>query len=965
MKINKVLKINGTILDNSQLEKHLQKIASNHHLVNQSEKDTYPVPHMIENFKVIQEVYNLLNEHLKLGISIHPAGEWLLDNLYIIEETVKQIEKELTLKKYTNFLGIANGQYKGFARIYVLASEIIAYTDNKIERKELEAYLASYQTKKTLSMEEIWNIGLFLEIAIIEKIREVCEKIYTSQIQKYKAENIVERLVENKAKTELVFKNNSIKKIGKSLLEDMQYPFIEYMSYILKRYGKKGYSYLKALEETVELAGMTISEVIKKEHFDIAVCKVSIGNSITSIKRIQRINFLEIFEKINGVEELLKQDPSRVYEKMDNKTKEYYRNKIKEISKQTKISEIYITRKVLELSNTKPRETKEAHIGYYLIDQGINELYEALKYRNNKKMNEKDKTKFYIWTTTFFSILISLGISVLLNARIHNIWLFITSFVVFLIPSSELGIQIIQYILNKIVKPKLIPKLDFSNGINKENSTMVVIPTIVKSKEKVKELMKKLEVYYLANKSKNLYFTLLGDCSQSDKEDEEFDQEIIEEGIEQVEKLNKKYEKEQGSNLEIFQFIYRKREFNEKENAYLGWERKRGMLNQFNEYLLGNLEDPFRENTIERKIKNSTNKQLFREELRKIKYIITLDADTDLILNSAFELVGAMAHILNHPIIDKQKNVVVDGYGIMQPRVGINLQISYQTLFTKIFAGEGGIDTYTNAISDIYQDNFKEGIFTGKGIYDLKVFSEVLKNQIPENTVLSHDLLEGCYLRCGLVSDVLLMDGYPTKYNSFMNRLSRWIRGDWQIIKWLSFKSPLNLLSKYKIFDNLRRSLFEISIIASVLYSNIIGILYHKKSYPIISFLFIIVIVPFLLELFNFLFFKKEGEQKQKTFTPKISGVKGIIFRGIITLGCLPYKAYLSIKAILVTLHRVLFTNKHLLEWITSEEAEKQAKSNLGSYYNQMATNVLAGAISIGLGTLSTHFFAIFLGEKK
>ena len=341
---------------------------------------------------------------------------------------------------------------------------------------------------------------------------------------------------------------------------------------------------------------------------------------------------------------------------------------------------------------------------------------------------------------------------------------------------------------------------------------MVVIPTIIKSKEKVKELMKKLEVYYLANKSENLYFTLLGDCSQSDKREEEFDKEVIEEGRKEVKRLNKKYKTDEES-LPIFNFIYRKRVFNESENSYLGWERKRGMLTQFNEFLLGNIKNPFRENTIEEfREKNGKEKE--------IKYIITLDADTDLILNSASKLVGAMAHILNKPKIDKERNIVTEGYGIIQPRIGINLNISYKNLFTKIFAGAGGIDSYTNAISDIYQDNFKEGIFTGKGIYDLKVYSKVLKDQIPENTVLSHDLLEGCYLRCGLATDIILMDGYPTKYNSFMNRLSRWIRGDWQIVRWL--KSNLNLLSKYKITDNLRRSLLEISISIAIIYSYIV-----------------------------------------------------------------------------------------------------------------------------------------------
>ncbi len=407
LKANKVLKINGTLLDKAQLENHLQKQAGNHNLTNKSQKETYPVPQMLENFQVIEQVYNLLNEHLKLGISIHPAGEWLLDNLYIIEQTVKQIEKDLSLKKYTNFVGIANGTYKGFARIYVLATEIVAYTDNKIERKDLEDYLASYQTKKTLSMEEIWNIGIFLQIAMIENIREICEKIYSCQMQKYKAENIVERLVENKTKTEQNFKAKQ-KKLERDVFKSMKYPFIEYMSYILKRYGKKGYSYLKALEEAVEMTGTTVTDVIKKEHFDIAVRKVSIGNSITSIKKIGRINFLEIFEKINGVEEILRQDPSNVYEKMDDKTKEYYRNKIKQISQKTKISEMYIAKKALELAKKEDLNSKQAHIGYYLIDKGTNQLYDVLGYKTSRQMNGADKTKAYLLAVVVLSILLSL-----------------------------------------------------------------------------------------------------------------------------------------------------------------------------------------------------------------------------------------------------------------------------------------------------------------------------------------------------------------------------------------------------------------------------------------------------------------------------------------------------------------------------------------------------------------------------
>lgn len=935
------------MLTKEQLQNHLEKVAASHTICPKSNKSTYPVPGLLDDFAIIEQVYQMLNEHLKLGIHIHPAGEWLLDNFYIIEETVKQIQKELTLKKYTNFVGIAQGEQEGFARIYVLAAEIVAYTDGKIERENLKDYLISYQAKKTLSMDEIWNIGIFLQIVLIQKITEICTKIASSQAQKYRVENIVERLVENKPKAEQIFKNTLLLgKERKEIFQDMRYPFIEYMSYTLKRYGKKGIGYLSILEETVEKLGLNLSEVIQKEHFEIAVQKVLMGNSITSIKKIGRINFLEIFEQLNGVEDLLKQDPAQIYDKMDHKTKEYYRNKIKEISQKTKISEMYIAKKVIALAREQEKGTKASHIGYYLIRQGINSLYEALEYRQAKEMTPEKKTKLYETGIILGTIILSGLISLLIYHQTQTIWSAILSFLLFLLPASEICLQLVQTILNRLVKPKLIPKLDCGSGIPEENATMVVIPTIIQSAGKVKELMRKLEVYYLANQSENLYFTLLGDCSQSDKEEEEFDQEVIEEGIKQTKLLNQKYQSE----TPIFSFIYRKRTWNEKEKCYLGWERKRGLLNQFNKYLLGKQENPFRVNT--------------REEIENqpaIRYIITLDADTDLILNSAFELVGAMAHPLNTPVIDKEKQVVIDGYGIMQPRVGINLDISQKTVFTKIFAGAGGIDNYTNAISDIYQDNFKEGIFTGKGIYDLAVFSQVLSGQIPENTVLSHDLLEGCYLRCGLVSDVMLMDGYPTKYTSFMTRLARWIRGDWQITKWLTSKS-LNQLSKYKIWDNLRRSLLEIGIMVDFIYLILLSVSLAGKQGPALWLLTLTVILPFILEGLNHVIFKKEGEQKQKTFTPKITGIKGILLRALLTIGCLPNKAMQSAKAIGKTIYRMLISHEHLLEWTTSEEAEKQAKTDLVSYYRHMIANIVFGALAIVVAIWQDRIGAALLG---
>ena len=948
MKSRRYLNLKGANLDKEQLENYMEKIAMNYEVSGSSTSETYPIPRLNENFKYIQKTYNILNEHIKKGISIYPAGEWLLDNFYIIEETVKNIRNELTEKKYKNFQGISRGLYKGFARIYLLASEIVAYTDNKIDEEILEFSLSAYERKKTLSMEEIWNLPIFLNIAIIENIRAVCEKIYVSQIQKYRVEEIVERIIEKKDMAKQQFK-----KIRENtrIYQNASYPFIEYMSYKLKRYGKNGIAYLNILEEQVNKMGITVSDVIKKEHFDIAIQKVSLGNSITSIRKINRINFLSLFESINGVEEILRQDPANVYANMDYKTKEYYRNKIKNISEKNKISEIYITKKILELAQNANTEKKK-HIGYYLIDKGQEILNEQLGIKNRKHFN---KTKYYIDTIYIATAILTILLGWYLY-RTTNLLIAVFASVFAMVPISEIYIQVLNYILGKLVKPTMLPKLAFSEGIPDEYATMVVIPTIINNKEKVKELFRKIEVYYLANKEDNIYFTLLGDCTSSQNQEEPFDKEVIEEGINQAKLLNEKYAKDQ----EKFYFLYRQREWNSQEKCYLGWERKRGMLCQFNEFLLtGN--NKFRTNTV--------------KEIPNIKYVITLDSDTNLILGTAKELIGTMAHILNKPVLNKNKDAVIDGHALIQPRVGVDLIASRKSLFAKVYSGAGGTDSYTNAISDIYQDNFGEGIFTGKGIYDLEVFDKILRNEIPENKVLSHDLLEGSYLRCGLATDIMLIDGFPFKYSSYETRAKRWVRGDWQISGWLKKyitvkdgskkKNPLNCLSKFKILDNLRRSIIEITVIILLIFSAILGIL----NIPNLL-LFLIAIIAIssstILDIVNYIVFRKsinaESVLAHRSIIKSISGIKASIIRGFLSIITLPSRTLDMTCAIIKTIYRLNISKQNLLEWITSEEAEKQNKNTLISYYNSMIINLISGIILIILGIIYDKISFVIFG---
>ncbi len=963
------LNIKGTVLDDYQLQNYMEKVASNHEIKKNSEKWSFPISRLKENFKFIQKTYEILNEHTKLGIDIYPAGEWLLDNFYIVEEAYKTVCLEMTIKKYKEFPAISNGIYKGYSRIYVLASEIVAYTDNKINDEILNLAITAYQKRKLLTMEEIWNLWIFLDIAIIENIRSICEKIYSAELQKYKVENIIERLIEKKDNRKLKFKNIKVENRKNITYKEIKYPFIEYMSYKLKKYGKQGVPYLEILEEQVNKMGMSVSEVIKKEHYDIAISKVSLGNCITSLKEILRVNFLSLFEQINGVEDILKKDPAKVYSKMDYKTKEYYRNEIKKISEKTKISEIYIAKKLVELANKNVREEnlenhKKTHIGYYLISEGKNELLSSLGVKTKKNVLNNVKAKKYIFSIYTITVLLSVLIAIYYYFYTNSIIISLITFAFLFIPVSEIVVQLANYILNKIVKPTLIPKLDFICGIPKENATFVVIPTIISSKEKVRELMRKLEVYYLANKSKNLYFALLGDCTSSKNENEDFDEEVIEAGIKETEKLNLKYNNENSENdFPKFNFLYRKRVWNPKEECYLGWERKRGLLCEFNEFLIDK-NNKFRANTM------------IDKNIPEIKYVITLDSDTNLVLESGLELVGAMAHILNEPIIDKEKNVVISGHGIIQPRIGIDLNSSRKSIFTKIYSGLGGTDSYTNAISDTYQDNFDEGIFTGKGIYNLKIFDKILRSEIPENTVLSHDLLEGCYLRCGLATDILLLDETPSKYNSYILRAARWVRGDWQIYSWLKNKiktkevrqkeNPLNTLSKYKIFDNLRRSLVPIIAFMGIILSVFLKLFFNFKIWGIVTICLVSIAFSAILDILNFIIFKEGKDSRfiyaHKSLVSNISSIKASILRGFLEISFLPHKMYINLSSIIKTIYRIKVSKMHLLEWVTAEEAERNAKTDLISYYKLMYANIVFGSLFFAFGVIANSLLYIFAG---
>ena len=909
----KILKTKDSVENKEDVEKNLEKLASNNIISNKGNLITYPIKRLKDNTKYIFLVYTLLNEHIKIGIPIHPAGEWLLDNYYIIEKTSKMIQKSLTRKKYLSLPSLMDDGYdkKYMARIYYLANEIVSNTDGKIVKEDLITYINSYQTQKELNMEEIWNLGIFLQICLIEKVREISEKIFISQTQKFKAENIISTIIENKSQS--LDEKNTLK----FLKFNTAYPFIEYMSFKLKKLGESAFQYQKIFEMEVEKTGTTVSNIINREHFDIALKTLSMKNAITSIKKILRMNMLEIFEKTSAVEQILMKDPANVYEKMDFETKAYYRNEIIKISRRTKISEIFIANTIISFCINEKNEKKQ-HVGYYLIENGKKKLEEELTGKRILYLSKDARSKIYI-----ASIYILTNILIIILFPKFKMLALVLS-----IPIQNLITKLVQFILSKNVKTRLIPKIQIEGDIDDDSKTICVCPAIVKNKNDVTKIFDKLEVYYLANKSENLYFALLGDCTSEKTETTNKDREIINQGEELAKKLNQKYG-------EKFFFFYRKREWNSKEECFMGWERKRGMLLNINEFLETGKRSKFLANTAI--IDGKTN--FFKSN--KIKYVITIDEDTNLVLGSVKKLVGAMQHILNKPEIDLINNKVVNGHGIIQPRISIDRESAYKTRFSKIFTNNiSGIDIYTNAISDIYQDNFDEGIYTGKGIYDLKAFYKLLNNQIKENTVLSHDLLEGNILRCGLATDIVLIDSYPSNYNSYKVRKHRWIRGDVQLITYL--KQNMNALSKYKIIDNLNRNLNEACLFLCFIIACII------KKYLLFPFI-VLAIMP-LINIIKSLFSSESIQNVKKT-------IKENMIEYLIKLMTLSDMACLEINAWAKALYRMFYSHKHLLEWTTSQEAENKTKNELPKYIRNSIIQTLAAVMILIYGIVNITKF--------
>lgn len=935
----KALKINSQLVPFDQMEEHVVKMASEHAFSSKKSISSWPVPRLDDNYHFILSVYTQLNDDIQKNHDVSSSAEWILDNFYLIEEQVKQLRCELSKKTYSRLPVIKHGPFKGQSRIFAIVMELVVISDGQVDEAKLVHCLNAYQKHNKIFDREIWALPVVIKLALLENIRKICEKIKKTQAQWNKADNIIEKLLGNNGLDEEII----TKKLQSMMIEEkVNLSFIEHLSYRLRMLESK-YTTISTyineyLDKQEKAAGTAALQELKSQ----STTTVSTGNNMTSLKYFAIFDWSDLFEAVSFVGQILCRDPDGTYPLMDLATRNTYRSRIEELSSNFGMEEARIATKAIDLAaaafNTRDEDAQRTwHVGYYLIGKGISELQKALKAKvvwtsATTRFARNHPQALYVGSIIFITLLLT-GIAAQ-YAALHVFsfrWAWIlTSIIAVLIPSSEIAVSIINWVAAKSLKAAIFPALELKDGIPESMSTMVVIPTLLPDQARAKEILDNMETHYLSNRDKNLYFALVGAFKDSDTE-VTADLTVIDAAMRGVKALNEKY---MSGDTEIFYYFHRTSQYSPENKKWIGWERKRGALMEFNDLLLGCEDTSFF-------YRSNPDK-----DFPKIKYVITLDSDTVLPIGMAKTMIATMAHPLNKPRIDPVKGIVVDGYGLMQPRVDFDSENSGKSPFSKIYTGQVGIDPYSSAISDVYQDMFGEGIYTGKGIYDLKVFHQVLKNAIPENKILSHDLYEGSYVRAALVTNLKLVESYPTKYNSLSTRLYRWIRGDWQLIPFLfhripngmgMIKNPLSLLSKWKIFDNLRRSLVApaLMVLIALAMSILPG---HLLLW--LGFAFAALLFPLISSAMNYVISGGLFREKIKSYIPIIVGLKALLYQAGLTLLFLPYQAYSMVKAVSLTLWRVCISKKNMLEWVTSADSDANQDESISGYYGKMHASI-------------------------
>jgi cyclic beta-1,2-glucan synthetase len=871
-----------------------------------------------DNEKALLAACALVATAVKAENRITPAAEWMLDNAYLIEEQIRTARQHLP-KGYSRELPLlAGGPSAGLPRVYDLALEVISHGDGRIDAETLGEFVAAYQTVIELTLGELWAIPIMLRLALIENLRRVGVRTGAARVHQELAQDWAGTMIavaERDPKSLILV----IADMARSC-PPMVGPFVAELVRRLQGQGPALALPLTWIEQRLVESSQTIQSLVHLESQQQAADQVSISNSIGSLRFLGASDWRVFVEGQSCVERVLLGDPAAVYAVMDFATRDQYRHIIDGLAKCCPLTEIEVAQAAIELAQRSAKtfgaDDHRAHVGHYLIDGGVPLLRLAVAARLSPLERMRQALRQYPRSLYLGSILlltVGFAVVLMLHAQTGGLasWRLALLGAVALLAASQLASALVNWLVTLLVGPRRLPRMDYAGGIPPDMRTLVVIPTMILGPRNIDELLEALEVRFLGNREAELHFALLTDFADAPTETLPGDEPLLRRVRDGIVALNAKYP---GAN-DNFLLLHRARRWNPGERVWMGHERKRGKLADLNAALRGHGLDRF----------TLIVGQL--ERLAPIRYVITLDTDTELPRDAARLLIGAMAHPLNRPRYDPVCRRVTGGYGILQPRMAAGIAGSERSRYAQLCGNEAGIDPYTRSVSDVYQDLFGEGSFIGKGIYDVDAFERVLAGRLPENRILSHDLLEGCYARSGLISDVQLYENHPATYAADVSRQERWIRGDWQIARWLlphvpgldgaRQVNPLIPLSRGKILDNLRRSLVPVAMLLLL----VLGwTLAPAAVLWTVAVLAVVWLPPLLSALVDLL--------RKPVDLPDTAHVANVLraarhnyalvgFR----LACLPHEAWINLQAIGRTCWRMLVSRRRLLEWRVAQSS--------------------------------------------
>ena len=966
--------LRSELFNAEQMESHAVELASRHRLRQRPGPDRL-LARLDDNEEVLAEcckMFSAVTARSQAGRHVTPAGEWLLDNYWVVEEHIHAARRHLP-KGYSKELPqLAEGPSAGLPRVYDIALENISHGDGKLDPALLARFVTAYQTVSPLTLGELWAIPIMLRLALIENLRRVTARVMAAWHDQKLAQKWADKLIET-AERDRKSVLLAVAEMAASK-PPMTGAFVAELARRLQGQNAALTLPLGWIEDLLAESGLSIDQLVQLDTQQQAADQVSIGNSMTSLRLLGAQDWRDFVEKVSVVEHILRRDPARVYPRTDFHTRDHYRHVVERLARKYALPEKDVAQAALSLAEGetgtpwKAQEREEsrgraemplnAHVGYYLIDAGLPQLKRLLaqgRYPLGEARAPKPGCREswcraflgqdglslcgYLGLTLLFAVLLAWPFFLALRHMAWPVLALAAAAVPACLVASQIAVKLVNWLTTLCIAPRFLPRLDYRDGIPAGARTLVAVPCMIGTPEEVDELLGKLEVHYLGNRDPHVQFGLLTDFKDGPSETQAGDAALLERARAGIEALNRKYP---SSETEAFFLCHRPRRWNETERRWIGYERKRGKLCEFNALLSG---------TAAERFALVVGDAVSPESLKRapVRYVITLDADTMLPRDAARKLVGTMSHPLNRPVYDPERKRVVSGYAILQPRVGVTLPSANATEYARLFCSDAGIDPYTRNVSDVYQDLFRQGSYIGKGIYDVEAFELALRGRFPDNRVLSHDLIEGCYARSGLVSDVLLYEGFPACYSADVMRHYRWIRGDWQLLPWLRRRvralsgkrepNPLTVLSRWKLLDNLRRSLVPLSLTIMLLLG------WFCAARPIawtLGLLALVFALPVLDALRGALCKPKDVAAKRHGLAVLRSFGQECL-RMLLRLAWLPYEALYSTDAVLRTLWRLRVSKRHLLQWNPSGDVERTSPRDAAGLYRLMAVSPALG----------------------